>query len=86
MKETFAEASQEQVRGQECPDCIRKLAFCDVKSNEEGMKLINDNCKDVCKSGVDQYLPQIIEGVAADLRLKLDEKYKEAILNGENNN
>ncbi len=32
------------------------------------------------------YLPQIIEGVAADLRLKLDEKYKEAILNGENNN
>ena len=32
------------------------------------------------------YLPQIIDGVAADLRLKLDEKYKEAILNGENNN
>ena len=28
------------------------------------------------------YLPQIIDGVAADLRLKLDEKYKEQILNG----
>ena len=32
------------------------------------------------------YLPQIIEGIAADLRLQLDEKYKEQILNGENNN
>ena len=28
------------------------------------------------------YLPQIIDGVVADLRLKLDEKYKEQILNG----
>ncbi len=28
------------------------------------------------------YLPQIVDGVAADLRLKLDEKYKEQILNG----
>jgi hypothetical protein len=35
---------------------------------------------------VQAYLPQILDGVAADLRLKLDEKYKEAILNGENNN
>jgi|TARA_B110000444_G_scaffold201507_1_gene193456 hypothetical protein len=32
------------------------------------------------------YLPQIIEGVAADLRLKLDEEYKKEILNGENDN
>ncbi len=32
------------------------------------------------------YLPQILEGIAADLRLQLDEKYKEQILNGENNN
>ena len=30
------------------------------------------------------YLPQIIEGIAADLRLQLDEKYKEQILNGNN--
>ena len=32
------------------------------------------------------YLPQILEGVASDLRLKLDEKYKKEILNGENSN
>ncbi len=30
------------------------------------------------------YLPQILEGIAADLRLQLDEKYKEQILNGNN--
>lgn len=30
------------------------------------------------------YLPQIIEGIAADLRLQLDDKYKEQILNGNN--
>ena len=29
-----------------------------------------------------QYLPSIIDGAMADLRLKLDEKYKEEILNG----
>ena len=32
------------------------------------------------------YLPQILEGVAADLRLQVDKKYKEELLNGENNN
>ena len=32
------------------------------------------------------YLPQILEGVAADLRLQVDKKYKEEILNGENSN
>ena len=30
------------------------------------------------------YLPQILEAIAADLRLQLDEKYKEQILNGNN--
>ena len=30
------------------------------------------------------YLPQILEGIAADLRLQLDEKYKEQTLNGNN--
>ena len=30
------------------------------------------------------YLPQILDGIAADLRLQLDEKYKEQILNGNN--
>lgn len=32
------------------------------------------------------YLPQILEGVAADLRLQTDKKYKEELLNGENSN
>jgi hypothetical protein len=32
------------------------------------------------------YLPQILEGVAADLRLQVDKKYKEQLLNGENSN
>ena len=32
------------------------------------------------------YLPQILEGVAADLRLQVDKKYKEELLNGENSN
>jgi hypothetical protein len=32
------------------------------------------------------YLPQILEGVAADLRLQVDKKYKEELLNGESNN
>ena len=32
------------------------------------------------------YLPQLLEGVAADLRLQVDKKYKEQLLNGENSN
>ena len=32
------------------------------------------------------YWPQILEGVAADLRLQVDKKYKEELLNGESNN
>ena len=32
------------------------------------------------------YLPQILEGVASDLRLQVDKKYKEELLNGENSN
>src|SRR5210317_641723 len=35
---------------------------------------------------IQAYLPQILEGVAADLRLQVDKKYKEELLNGESNN
>ena len=32
------------------------------------------------------YLPSILDGIAADLRMKADKKYKEELLNGKNNN
>jgi len=33
-----------------------------------------------------QYLPAVLDGIAADLRMKADKKYKEELLNGKNNN
>jgi len=32
------------------------------------------------------YLPSILDGIAADLRMKADKKYKEELLNGKNDN
>jgi len=32
------------------------------------------------------YLPSILDGIAADLRMKTDKKYKEELLNGKNDN
>jgi hypothetical protein len=32
------------------------------------------------------YLPAILDGIAADLRMKADKKYKEELLNGKNDN
>ena len=33
-----------------------------------------------------QYLPAVLDGIAADLRMKADKKYKEELLNGKSNN
>ena len=35
---------------------------------------------------IQAYLPEILDGVVTDLKLKADQKYKEELLNGENSN
>ena len=35
---------------------------------------------------IQAYLPEILDGVVTDLKLKTDQKYKEVLLNGENSN
>ena len=35
---------------------------------------------------IQAYLPEILDGVVTDLKLKTDQKYKEELLNGENSN
>lgn len=35
---------------------------------------------------IQAYLPEILDGVVTDLKLKTDKKYKEQLLNGENSN
>jgi len=35
---------------------------------------------------IQAYIPEILDGVVTDLKLKTDQKYKEVLLNGENSN